>query len=92
MSGHRLGDDEDHVEGDDYEGKGNETDVTAEASLSAAFDTRSAFEAVLGRFDNLNTQVDSMEHKQDRLIVQVQQLQEFQHQHFQSFHPPLSYS
>ena len=82
-----LGEDEVHVEGDKYEEGRHEIDTTVGASSSVIFNTRSAFEAILGRFESFNTRLDSMEHKQDELIVQVQA---FQHQHFQPTHPPSS--
>ena len=58
-----LGDDEANVEGDDYEEKGNETDAIIGALSPTTFDIRNAFKAILGRFNNLNSWLDSMEHK-----------------------------
>ena len=69
-----LGDDEAYAKGDEHEGDGHETDATVGASSSATFNTKCSFEAILRRFDNLNTSLDSMEHKQDAFIVQAQQL------------------
>ena len=81
-----LGGDEIHMEGDGHEGEAQETGDVATASSSTNFDTRSALEAILGRFDRLDTRFESittrldfMEHKQDAIIAQVQQLQVFHH-------------
>ena len=91
-----LGGDETNLEGNGHEIKGQETGDVAGASSSIKFDTRSALEAILGRFDSLDTcfesittRLDSMEHKQDEIIAQVQQLQAFHHQEFTT-HPPSS--
>ena len=75
------------MERDDHEGEGQETGNTAGASSSIEFDSRSALEAILGRFDSLDTRfesitnrLDSMALKQDEIIAKVQQLQAYNHQ------------
>ena len=90
-----LGGDETHLEGVGHEGEAQETGDAAGASFSIDFDTKSAFEAILGRFDSLDTRfesiitrLDSIEHKQDEIIAQVQQLQAFHHQQFTTHPPP----
>ena len=67
------------MEGDGHEREGQETDDVVGALSSTDFDLRSAFKAILGRFDSLDTRfesittkLDSMEHKQDEIITQVQ--------------------
>ena len=73
-----LGDEKVSLVGNEHEEEHHEADNPTGASSSIAFDTRSAFEAIVGRFDSFNTRLDSIEHKQDELIAQVQQLQAFQ--------------
>ena len=69
------------MEGDEHEGEGQEIGNTAGVSSSTEFDSRSALEAIFGRFDSLDTRfesittkLDSMELKQDEIIAQVWQL------------------
>ena len=76
-----LGGDETNLEGDGHKGDGQEIGNAAGASSSIEFDTRNAFEAILGRFDSLDTRfesittrLDSMKLKQDEIIAQVPQL------------------
>lgn len=82
-----LGGDELNPEEQGNEGDGQETGEAAGTSSSAEFNSRSVLEAILGRFDSLDTRfesitarLDSMELKQDELIAQIQQLQTFPHQ------------
>ena len=67
------------MEGDGHEGEAQETGDAVGASSSIDFDTRSALEAIHGRFDSrdtrfesITTRLDSMKHKQDEIITQVQ--------------------
>ena len=91
-----LGRDKTNLERDGHKREGQETGDATGASSSIDFDHRSTLEAILGRFDSLDTRfesittkLDSMEHKQNEIIAQVQQLQAFHHQPFTT-HPPSS--
>ena len=91
-----LDGDKTNLKGDGHEREGQETGDAAGTSSSTDFDTKGALEAILGRFDSLDTRfesittrLDSMKHKQDEIIAQVRQLHAFYNQPFTT-HPPSS--